>query len=44
MDEIIKLQDKISEIYYDTNLTPSEKQEQIKWLEREIDKIKDRTE
>lgn len=44
MDEIMKLQEKISEIYYDTNLTPSEKQEQIKWLEREIDEIKDRTE
>ena len=40
----MKLQEKISEIYYDTNLTPSEKQEQIKWLEREIDEIKDRTE
>ena len=40
----MRLNNKISEIYYDTNLTPVEKQEQIKQLEREINEIKDRTE
>jgi hypothetical protein len=44
LKEIYKLQEKISDIYYATNLSPAEKQEQIKWLEREIDEIKDRTE
>lgn len=43
MDKIIKIQEKISDIYYDTNLTPTEKQEQIRWMEKEIKEIKDRT-
>ena len=42
LKQIRRLQEKISVIYYNANLTPSEKQEQIKHIEREIAEIKER--
>jgi hypothetical protein len=38
-EDILKLENKISKIWYDRYLTPVEKQDQIKEIEKEIKEI-----